>query len=219
VHGFAGSTRRTWQDAGWLDLLADSGREVVGIDLPGHGTAPKSDDPASYGDAEQVVAAQLPRPVCDAIGFSAGARLLLVIAADDPGRFRRLVVAGVGANLFRDDPSELLAQALSEASAGDPADPVARYFRSMASADDSDPRALAAWLRRTAPLLDHERLSRITTPVLVVLGDLDFAGPPDPLVEALPNAQLCVLRGVDHFSTPKHFEFIDAALDFLGAED
>jgi hypothetical protein len=53
--------------------------------------------------------------------------------------------------------------------------------------------------------------------VLVVLGDRDFAGPADPLLDKLPDARLVTLPGVDHFATPKQFGFIDAALDFLGA--
>ena len=53
--------------------------------------------------------------------------------------------------------------------------------------------------------------------VLVALGDRDFAAPGDRLVAALPDARLVTLRGVDHFATPKSFDFIDAALDFLDA--
>jgi len=53
--------------------------------------------------------------------------------------------------------------------------------------------------------------------VLVVLGDRDFAGPPDPLVEALPDATLLTLRGADHFGTPRDFRFIEAALAFIDA--
>ena len=53
--------------------------------------------------------------------------------------------------------------------------------------------------------------------MLVVLGDKDFAGPADPLVDALPNATLRTLRNVDHFATPKSFDFIDAGLEFLDA--
>ncbi len=49
-----------------------------------------------------------------------------------------------------------------------------------------------------------------------MLGDRDFAGPADPLVAALPNAQLVSLHGADHFGTPKDFRFIEAALKFLG---
>jgi pimeloyl-ACP methyl ester carboxylesterase len=63
-----------------------------------------------------------------------------------------------------------------------------------------------------------EGLARISCPVLVVLGDQDFAGPADPLVEALSDVRLVTLRGVDHFATPKDFGFLDAGLDFLGAQ-
>jgi pimeloyl-ACP methyl ester carboxylesterase len=65
--------------------------------------------------------------------------------------------------------------------------------------------------------LTPEALAAVDVPVLVVLGDRDFAGPPDPLVDALPNARLVTLRGVDHFATPKNMGFLDAALEFLGA--
>ena len=41
VHGFASSAEHNWRHPGWLDLLADCGRETIAIDLPGHGTAPK----------------------------------------------------------------------------------------------------------------------------------------------------------------------------------
>ena len=64
--------------------------------------------------------------------------------------------------------------------------------------------ALAACLRRPNPVaLTDELLARITNPVLVVLGDRDFAGPAEPLVDRLPDATLVMLRNVDHFSTPK----------------
>jgi pimeloyl-ACP methyl ester carboxylesterase len=53
--------------------------------------------------------------------------------------------------------------------------------------------------------------------VLVVLGDRDFVGPPDPLVEALPDPTLLTLRGADHFVTPRDVRFIDAALAFVDA--
>ena len=56
-----------------------------------------------------------------------------------------------------------------------------------------------------------------TCSTLVVIGDKDFAGPGDPLVAALPNASLTVLRNVDHFATPEAFAFIDAALEFIDA--
>ncbi len=73
-------------------------------------------------------------------------------------------------------------------------------------------------MRQPRPPLDAAVLGKITCPVLVVLGDRDFAGPADPLVEALPDATFRPLRGVDHFATPKDFGFLDAALGFLDAQ-
>ena len=223
VHGFATSCARTWGDTGWLDLLADVGRTVIGVDLLGHGTADKPHDPGSYNRMEALVLDQLPAEPVDAVGFSLGARTLLVLASAHPERFRRIIVAGVGANLFRrDDSAALLADVLAGDSSGEDSgvpSPVVQYFRSMAEQPGNDPLALAACLRRPgAPPITAEGLSHITSPVLVVLGDQDFAGPADPLMAALTDARLVTLRGVDHFATPKDFGFLDAGLEFLGAQ-
>ena len=43
-------------------------------------------------------------------------------------------------------------------------------------------------------------------------------GPGEPLAAAIPASTLKVLRNVDHFATPEAFSFIDATLEFLGAE-
>ena len=216
VHGFATSSARTWGETGWLDLLADAGREVIGIDLLGHGEAAKPHDPEAYEAMEQLVLDQLPDEPVDAVGFSLGARTLLVLASAHPERFHRLVVAGVGANLFRHDGSSaVIADALE--GSNDEQNPVVQYFRGLAAQPGNDPLALAACMRRTAPELTDEGLARITCPVLVVLGDKDFAGPADPLVERLADPTLVTLRGVDHFATPKDFGFLDAGLEFLGA--
>ncbi|MGI8664242.1 MAG: alpha/beta fold hydrolase [Acidimicrobiales bacterium] len=216
VHGFATSAARTWGDNGWLDLLADAGRTTIAVDLLGHGNASKPHDAAAYGDLEALVAAQLPDEPVDAIGFSMGARLLLTLAADEPGRFRKIVVSGIGANLFRsDDASSVVADAIG--GRGEHTNPVAQYFAGLAQHPESDREALMACLRSPRPPLDDGRLERVTVPVLVALGDDDFAGPADPLVQALPDATFVPLRRVDHFATPKSFAFIDAALDFIGA--
>jgi pimeloyl-ACP methyl ester carboxylesterase len=215
VHGFATSSARTWGDNGWLDLLADVGRRPVPIDLLGHGTADKPHDPAAYEAMESLVADQLPEGPVDGVGFSLGARVLLTLACDQPQRFRRLVLTGVGANLLRTEGSDLILRAVE--GDGDPTNPVVQYFAGLAQHPEVDRAALAACLRSPRPLLTPERLAAVEIPVLVVIGDKDFAGPGEPLADALPNAELVTLRNVDHFATPKDFGCIDAALDFLGA--
>lgn len=218
LHGFATSSARTWGETGWLDLLGDAGRDVTAIDLPGHGTAAKPHDPAAFADLEGIVLDQFPAEPADAIGFSLGARILLTIAAANPDRFNRLVVAGVGRNLFERDEARGKAIAAAVAGDEDPEDPEARHFHALADEPDIDRESLVAMMKSPRPPLDADILSTVQCPVLVVLGDQDFAGPADPLLEALPDARHVELRGVDHFATPKNFAFIDAGLEFLDAQ-
>jgi pimeloyl-ACP methyl ester carboxylesterase len=217
VHGIATSNARTWGETGWLDLLADAGREVHPIDLPGHGSAMDLDDQAVYDDVEGFVLDQFPAEPVDAIGFSMGARLLLYLAATSPERFSRLIVAGVGKNLFETDSDRGKSIVAAIAGEQDPEDPQARHFHALADAPDVSRENLGRLMSRQGPALTQDMLSNITCPVLVVLGDQDFAGPADPLIEALPDARLVTLKGVDHFATPKDFAFLDAGLEFLDA--
>ena len=218
VHGWGGSFAATWQAPGWEALLQDAGRTVIGVDLLGHGTAPKPHDPAAYSDLTARILEALPDdgPV-DAIGFSMGAITLLELVLKHPDRVSRLVVAGIGKNVFVDDPERR--QIIIDAVEGrETEDNTGRLFAQYAGQPGNDPVALAAVMKRNGERLTPERLGQITIPVLVALGDKDFAGPADPLVDALPNAELVILKGVDHFATPESFAFIDAALEFLDAQ-
>ena len=217
VHGLGGSAAMTWQHNGWVDLIADAGRPALGIDLLGHGTAPKPHDPEGYRDMHRHVLDQLPDEPVDAIGFSLGSRVLLECAIEAPTRFARLVLTGVGANLFetRSEHHEKIATAI--AGKADPTDPFSRYFTDLANDPDGDPEALRAMLKSPMPKLTPERLAPVTMPVLVLLGDDDFAGPADPLLEALPNVSFSELKRCDHFATPRSMQCIDEALAFVDA--
>jgi pimeloyl-ACP methyl ester carboxylesterase len=218
LHGLATSAARTWGENGWIDLLQEAGRTVLALDLMGHGDAPKPHEPEAYEALEATVAAQLPDEPVDIIGFSLGARTTLALACERPDRFRRIVVAGVGANLFRVDDERAKAIARGVAGEPDEEDRTSAYFSQLADSPEIDRAALAALLRRKRALpVTTEGLAAVTNPVLVVLGDQDFAGPADPLVDALPNATFLPLKKADHFGTVKDFRFIDAALQFLDA--
>jgi pimeloyl-ACP methyl ester carboxylesterase len=217
VHGFASSFERNWRETGWADLLTEGGREVIELDLPGHGGAEKPHDPAAYADLEHAVLDALPDSgQVDAVGFSLGAALLLAAAVRRPERFAHLVVAGVGAGLFRDGDVEPLARAVETGVAGDGDSVAAQAFARFSSAPGNDAAALAACLRRPIGALTAAMLGALTMPVLVVLGERDFAGPAEPLVDALPDGRLVTLAGADHFGTPKDVRFLGAGLDFLG---
>jgi pimeloyl-ACP methyl ester carboxylesterase len=215
VHGFASSAEHNWRHPGWLDLLADCGRETIAIDLPGHGTAPKPADPASYQEVEAHVAAAVEgREPLDAIGFSAGAHVLLRLAADQPGTFRRLALLGIGRGVLEPaDPEPIVAALTSEP---DPENVTGVVFRRLADGLGNDRAALIAFLRRPQRQLTPADLAGVTAQVLVVLGDQDPGGPGDGLVAALPDARLATLRGVDHFGTPADVRCMQAVLGFLG---
>ena len=216
LHGFATSSARTWWETGWLDLLTDAGRQTVPIDILGHGNAEKPHEPAAYANLEGYVAERLPVGPVDAVGFSLGARLLLGLAIAQPERFRRIVTLGVGRNLFERGGSDVIVEAIR---AGDaPDNPAAAYFARLAAHPENDRDALVACLQAPMRLLTADELGRVTASVLVVIGESDFCGPADPLVNALPDARLVTLPRTDHFSTPKDFIAMDAALKFL-AED
>ena len=60
VHGLGSSFEHGWRESGWADLIADSGREVIPVDLLGHGTADAPHDPAEYAHLESSIEQALP---------------------------------------------------------------------------------------------------------------------------------------------------------------
>ena len=153
----------------------------------------------------------------DAIGFSLGAITLLQLACSEPQRFRHLVLAGIGATLFDDDTSgtERIVAALEGRGAAD--DNISRLFTNYAHEPGNDVAALTAVMKRPRHRFTPASVAAVTCPTLVVIGDRDFAGPGEPLADALPDARLVTLRNTDHFATPESFGFIDAALGFIDA--
>jgi len=221
VHGWGGSFATTWERSGFTALLADADRPVIGVDLLGHGAAPKPHDPDAYADlGGRIVAAidaEADGPV-DAVGFSLGALTLLRLAVAEPGRFRRLVLAGIGRNVFEHDPEQTARIVAAIENGGESDDNRARLFAQYAAQPGNDPVALAAIMRRASTArMSEADLASVTCPVLIAVGDQDFVLPADRLVDALPNARLVSLRRTDHFATPESFDFIDATLEFLDA--
>jgi len=218
VHGWGSSFHRTWVATGVSALLEDAGRTVIGVDLLGHGDAPKPHDPGAYADLTARLVDALPAEgTVDAVGFSLGARTVLELATQQPERFDRIVLAGIGDGAFAPDEEgtdRLIAGVRGQAPESDVR---AQAFRHYAEQPGNDPEALAAVLERRPAPFTEAQLAAVSCPVLVVLGDRDFAAPGDRLAGALPDARLVSLRNVDHFATPESFAFIDAMLGFLDA--
>jgi pimeloyl-ACP methyl ester carboxylesterase len=195
LHGWGGSARSAWTRSGWERELAARGRDVVAIDLPGHGAAEAPRDPGYYAGLVELVEARLPEGTpLDVVGFSLGGKLAILLALRDPARFRRLVVAGVGENLFSREQGGLLGEALRDGIVAGTARPI-REMVVYVWQSDNDPEAVMACLMRPWTPPTPEAVSGLSVPVLLVAGD------EDSVVGSTPYAR----------------EFRDSALAFIGS--
>ncbi|MEO5973772.1 MAG: alpha/beta fold hydrolase [Ilumatobacteraceae bacterium] len=219
LHGWGSSFTDTWEATGITSLLEDAHRECIGVDLLGHGTAPKSHDPNDYRDLGARVRDALPHIPVDAVGFSLGALVLLQELVRNPQRFHRVVLVGIGDGIFEEtqdsDHQRILAGLFGTAPDDDN---IARLFGQYANRGSNDIEALAAVINRprSMPFVESD-FCDIDNAVLVVVGDRDFVFPASRLAHGFPNGSLKVLNNTDHFKTPESFQFIDAMLEFLGA--
>ena len=213
LHGFGSTFDHNWRQTGWVDILADFGCTAPEIDLPGHGGSERSTDPASYASVKRAWKPRSPAPPMP-WHSSAGAEILLRMAMAHPPRFHKLALLGLGDNVFEPSDNAALIDALE--GGADAEDIRATVFTRLARTTGNDPAALAAFLKRPREPIKAADLAVVTCPVLVVLGDRDFVGSADRLVDALPSASLVTVPGVDHFATPSDFGAIDATMRFLG---
>lgn len=217
LHGCGGSRESTFVGTGWLSALSEAGRTGVAPHLPGHGTRSASRDPASYADLAGLVMHELPAGVFDAVGFSLGAKLALELAIRAPERIGRLVLGGIGDNVFAPESiAEAAARALEHGPTPETPPPVLAFLETW-EPERNDARAIAAVLRRPPnPTFTEERLRRISAPVLIVNGDADpVTRLGHRLVSSLAHVTSVILPGVDHLSLPAQPDFIRHAVEFL----
>lgn len=100
IHGWGSCFADTWEVTGITSLFEDMHRECIGVDLLGHGTAPKPHRPDDYQDLGARVRDALPDIPVDAVGFSLGALVLLEELVKTPERFNRVILAGIGDGVF-----------------------------------------------------------------------------------------------------------------------
>ncbi|MFT7835839.1 alpha/beta fold hydrolase [Saccharothrix sp. BKS2] len=222
-HGFSAHTLVEWAGRGTVAALTAAGRRVVGIDARGHGMSGKSPDPARYGEPRmardlRAVVAALGVAAVDLVGYSMGAVVALLTAAEEPA-VRRLVVGGVGAGVVevggvdtRVLPNDVLADAFLARDPGPPPPEVAGML-AFAAAVGADFPSLAAQAR--AAHQGGVDLAAITAPTLVISGDDDpLARRPHVLADAIAGARLHVVAG-DHGTAVGNPAFRAAVVGFL----
>lgn len=217
LHGWGGSFASTFGGTGLVEKLETKGYSVLQIDLPGHGPHGGSHNGADYADLASTIEKQLPDSPLLAIGFSLGAKLVLELSVRHPARFQRIVLGGLGDNIFAAEKMGAeVATALELGTTGQTHPAVAGLVE-YSKAGLSDSLALAAVLRRPPnPVFTKEKLRVVTCPVYVMNGwDDGVARPENELLSALPNGSLSIVPEINHLNLTSNKFFIDSAVSFL----
>jgi pimeloyl-ACP methyl ester carboxylesterase len=201
-------------------LAAD--RQVIAVELQGHGHTADSDRPmAIEALAADVVALldDLGIAEADIFGFSLGGLVAYGIALSAPDRVGKLIVASADAHRppgresvpIDDDrlPTPADFQAMREAYEAVAPDPT--HFDEFAASTSAMVHEFPGW---------SDELRSLRAPTLLIFGDRDFWPLRDiaELVELLPDVQLAVLPGTTHFDiTRRPDEVLALISSFLPA--
>jgi pimeloyl-ACP methyl ester carboxylesterase len=188
-----------------LDTLGAK-RHLIAPDQVGQGRTPPIPGPLSYRammDDTAALLGQLGVSRADAVGFSDGGILALMLAIHHPASVRRLVVGG--ANIS----PEGLAPA---------------HLEGLRKAQKTNPESIGEKLAKlwfTSPVegeIGLAALSALPHPVLLISGDRDVVTLEHTLAmyRALPNAELCVLPGTGHGTFADRAEWLNPIIvEFL----
>jgi pimeloyl-ACP methyl ester carboxylesterase len=165
-----------------LPILAEH-RQVIGVDLHGHGRTALGDRPISLidiGDDMATVLAEVGHRQVDVLGYSFGAGAAFRLAVQHPERVRRLAL--VSAPFARDGfhPEMLPQQAQVGAAMAElmKDTPMYRSYAAVAPNPADFPRLLdrmGEYMRQPYDWADD--VKRLTMPVMLVYGDSDMVRP------------------------------------------
>lgn len=212
VHGLGSTYEANWVKSGWRDLLEAEGRTPVGHNMAGHGGEPLLERPRETGMSRLHTQIEELGGQADVVGFSAGAVLSLTAATERPELFHRLVLMGTGDRSYLGTLEEKRASLTATMES-----PFMAGIRLAAERAGNDFDEVMACSFDTDPVPSFASMAAVTCPVLFVLGERDFVGPVDRLLDAVPDGRLVTLRRTDHFSTTQRFEAQEAVTTFLSA--
>ncbi|MEQ8839976.1 MAG: alpha/beta fold hydrolase [Acidimicrobiales bacterium] len=202
VHGLD-STGDVWSPT--IALLDD--HTCVAVDLPGHGDTPGSTDPADYTreavlrDLDEIIAG-LDGPVV-LVGHSLGGYLGMAHALTRPGKLAALVLVATGPGFRDPDARE------------------AWNTRVRESAPDYAIPEIAASIAFHTDSMMIDRLTELTLPIALVIGDGDraYLGANDYMEKKLPHAVRTTVDNARHYLMRSHPEAVVAAVRSLTGLD
>ena len=222
-----------------LPLLAQ-GRQVIGVDLHGHGRTALGGREISLvdmGDDMAAVLRELGYAQVDVMGYSMGGGVAFRLAAQHPRMVRRLAL--VSAGFARDGfyPEMLPQQAQVGAAMADmmKETPMYRSYAAVAPRPDDFPRLLDRMgdlMRR--PYDWSADVAKLTMPVMLVFGDSDMYRPEHVvrfyqllgggqrdagwMRENMPRNRLAILPNLTHYEMFMSPALVATTLPFLNGE-
>jgi pimeloyl-ACP methyl ester carboxylesterase len=204
-----------------LEPLA-AGRQVIAVELQGHGHTADRDRPMTIEALAGDVVALLDHlgiAEADFFGFSLGGHVAYPVAVGAPTRVGKLIVASADGHR----PPGRESAPLDEDRM-----PTAADFQAMRDAYEAvapDPAHFEAFAARVTAMVHEfpgwtDELRSLQAPTLLVFGDRDFSPLSDvvELIELLPDAQLAVLPGTTHIGlTQRPRELLALITPFLDA--
>ncbi|MGH3734115.1 MAG: alpha/beta fold hydrolase [Micromonosporaceae bacterium] len=211
VH-FGIADRRMWDEQ--LVALADD-HHLVRYDQRGYGRSPAPTQPFSYVADLDAVLDHVRAERAVLVGGSVGGATIIDYALEHPERVGGLVPVAAGLSGYPWQPTPAVRAFEDAVASDDPARTVEAAYAAWAPlpADPDTDRRMRELLVDNLPGLRtlgrfwtdqrpaYGRLHQINAPTLVVVGEddqPDFRHIADHLAEQIPDAQLVVLRGVDH---------------------
>ncbi len=218
VHGFMSTGATDWARASWIEPLQKQGRDVVIVDLPGHGSSGRVASAREGGtshivDALAATIAAGGSPV-DIVAYSLGARLSWTLAALRPELVNRLVLGG----LSPFDPFSALdftaARAFVDAGVV-PNDPLTAFIAGMV-VRSADPHSLLNLAEGLASEPFRPSAQSPSAPVLFIAGTEDQMATDVSNLEAFVPGSRTVRVPGDHLGALHSSAFREAAFAHLG---
>ena len=212
---------------GWATVLPalTKTHQVIAVELQGHGHTNDLDRPLTYGQMAEDTAAlldQLKIKNADVFGYSMGGTVALGLAIRHPDLVRKLATFGSCAGKMKDtyDP-ETYKQFLSLST--DFAPPVLKEPYDRMAPDPKRWPVLVTKIKnmgRDFNGYSAAELKAIKAQTLIMMGDRDAVRPEHAveMYRLIPNAQLAIFPGADHFllfSDPE--KLLSALLPFLNS--
>lgn len=236
LHGFASSSDLNWVKSGWIRSLTETGRKVLAVDLPGHGTSPAPEDLDAYtpsrmrADLLQLLMDEGvmplndsdPRSGIDLVGYSLGARLAWEFGGTQSQLVNRLVLGGPAsidplAAFDLEAAQQFLADGSSIAD-----EATADLLRMAQTVPSNDMFSLMSMIQaiKTEPFAPEQMVPSM--PTLLVAGDGDSLATTMPRLTELLGTRntkksILWLTGRDHANAVTSREFKNAAVEFLSS--